>query len=81
MLAFPAPWKFKLAGIVLGNLWMQAWNVARISTLVVIGGIHRPAFEPTHVYIWPTILIAICLGSWMLWARWVMSHDDSFADA
>ena len=76
VLAFPSTWKQKFIGIVAGNLWLQCWNVLRIVTLVVIGGIERSWFHPTHVYIWPTILIALCLATWMTWARWTMPDDD-----
>jgi len=75
ILAFPARWRDKLAGIVLGNLWLQMWNVVRISSLVVIGGIRSTFFEPTHVYIWPTILVALCLATWIAWARWTTPDD------
>jgi len=77
VLSFPATWRQKLVGVVIGNIWLQVWNVTRIATLVVVGGIERSWFHPTHVYIWPTLLIAICLGTWMAWARWTM-HDDEF---
>ena len=76
VLAFPATWRQKLAGIVLGNIWLQVWNVIRISTLVVVGGIEREWFDPTHVYIWPTLLIGICLATWMAWARWTIDDEE-----
>jgi exosortase H (IPTLxxWG-CTERM-specific) len=76
VLAFPATWRQKVVGVVIGNLWLQTWNVVRIATLVVIGGIERSWFHPTHVYIWPTLLIALCLATWMAWARWTMSDDE-----
>ena len=76
VIAFPSTWKQKLVGVVLGNLWLQAWNVTRIATLVVVGGVNRDWFHPTHVYVWPTLLIAICLGTWLTWANWILGDDD-----
>ena len=76
VIAFPSTWRQKLVGVILGNLWLQFWNVLRITTLVVIGGIDRDWFHPTHVYIWPTLLIAICLSTWLAWANWTMRDDD-----
>ena len=35
VLAFPATIREKLTGLVLGVLWLQAWNVVRIGTLVI----------------------------------------------
>ncbi len=81
VLAFPSTWKQKFVGIVVGNLWLQSWNVVRIATLVIVGGIERTWFHPTHVYIWPTLLIALCLVTWMAWARWTMRDDDALEHA
>jgi exosortase H (IPTLxxWG-CTERM-specific) len=76
VLAFPSTWRQKLIGVVAGNLWLQAWNVVRIATLVAVGGIQRTWFHPTHVYIWPTLLIALCLATWLAWARWTIRNDE-----
>ena len=75
ILAVPSTWKQKWVGIIVGNLWLQTWNVIRIASLVVVGGIDRDWFHPTHVYIWPTLLIALCLATWVAWARWTMPDD------
>ena len=75
VLAFPARWNRKLLGILIGVPWMQAWNVTRIATLVVIGRIWgHNVFETTHVYIWPSVLIVISLASWMFWVRWATAE-------
>jgi len=79
ILAFPATLRQKLVGIAAGNVWLQSWNVARIASLVVIGGIEDDWFEPVHVYVWPTILVAVCLGTWMAWAQWILRDDDERA--
>lgn len=76
IVAFPSTWKQKLVGVIAGNLWLQLWNVVRIATLVVVGGFDRDWFHPTHVYIWPTLLIAICLGTWLAWANWTLRDDE-----
>lgn len=76
VLAFPSTLKQKLVGVVGGVLWLQAWNTLRIATLVMIGGFERELFEPVHVYVWPTLLVIICLASWMAWARWTVQDDE-----
>jgi len=78
IVAFPSSWKQKLIGVVLGNLWLQGWNVIRIATLVVIGGMNRDWFHPAHVYVWPTLLIAICLGTWLAWANWILRDEGLY---
>lgn len=76
VLAFPAPLKSKLIGIAIGLPWMQAWNVARISTLVAVGKhLGFPTFETIHVYVWPTVLVIVSLLSWVGWARWAVPDE------
>lgn len=81
VLAFPSTWRQKLVGVIAGNLWLQSWNVVRIATLVAVGGIERSWFYPTHEYIWPTLLIALCLATWMWWARWTLSNHEPLRPA
>jgi len=76
VLAFPSTVMQKVVGVVGGVLWLQAWNVMRVATLVAVGGFDRKLFEPTHIYIWPTLLVVICLATLMAWARWTLSDDE-----
>jgi exosortase H (IPTLxxWG-CTERM-specific) len=76
VLAFPATLKQKLVGVIGGVVWIQIWNVLRIASLVIVGGFDRKLFEPVHVYVWPTLLVIICLGTWMAWARWTVWDDE-----
>jgi exosortase H (IPTLxxWG-CTERM-specific) len=71
MLAFRAPWKAKLAGIVVGLLAVQALNVVRVVSLFYIGQWSPRAFEWAHLYLWQALIMLDVLIVWLLWLRWV----------
>jgi exosortase H (IPTLxxWG-CTERM-specific) len=70
VIAFPAPWRAKLRGLVIGILWLQLLNQVRIVTLVLIGRYYATIFEAAHFTVWPSVLIVITVASWIAWVRW-----------
>jgi exosortase H (IPTLxxWG-CTERM-specific) len=77
LLAFPAPWRRKLAGIVAGTLALQALNLLRIVSLYFIG-LHYPAgFGPAHVEIWPVLFILAAISLWVGWIGWTKPPPES----
>lgn len=75
MLAFPSPWKAKIAGLLGGILWLQVLNQVRIMSLVIIGARYREHFEDAHLVVWPTFLIIVTVATWIAWVR-LASLDD-----
>jgi exosortase H (IPTLxxWG-CTERM-specific) len=69
MIAFPSPWKAKLAGLFFGILWLQFLNQMRIVSLLLIGAHYQSWFEDAHLVIWPTFLIVITVVTWIAWVR------------
>ena len=68
VLAFPAPWKRKALGLVLGFLAIQALNIVRIVSLFYIG-VHFPShFEDSHIVVWQAIVILFGVALFLLWA-------------
>lgn len=68
VLAFPAPWTRKAAGLVLGFLAIQALNLVRIVSLFYIG-VHFPKhFEDSHIVVWQAIVILFGVALFLLWA-------------
>jgi exosortase H (IPTLxxWG-CTERM-specific) len=68
VLAFPAPWKVRGWGLLLGFLAIQAVNIFRIVSLFYIG-IHWPKlFEQSHQVIWQAIVILFGVVLWIIWA-------------
>jgi exosortase H (IPTLxxWG-CTERM-specific) len=57
MLAFPAPWKHRVAGILAGLCAVQALNVVRVISLFYIGQWNANAFEWAHLYLWQALIM------------------------
>jgi exosortase H (IPTLxxWG-CTERM-specific) len=71
MLAFPAPWKHKLAGIGLGFLAIQAMNLVRLISLFYLGQWNRVWFDWFHLYLWQALIVLDALVVFLLWLRWL----------
>jgi exosortase H (IPTLxxWG-CTERM-specific) len=71
VLAFPAPWRMKLIGIVAGFLAIQAMNLLRIISLFYLGQWNQTAFEWAHLYLWQTLIILDVLIVFLIWLRWL----------
>jgi exosortase H (IPTLxxWG-CTERM-specific) len=70
VLAFPAPWRSKLPGILIGTLVLAVINLVRIVTLFYTGIYYPRAFEAMHVDVWQPIFIVLSLTFWVMWAWW-----------
>lgn len=71
MLAYPAPWGKRAAGLVAGCALLYILNVVRLVCLYVVAR-YRPAlFDALHVVFWQSLLV--CLGALMFlaWVRWI----------
>ena len=68
VLAFPAPWKRRLVGLLLGFAAIQAINLVRVVSLFWIGA-HRPAlFSSSHTVLWQSIVVLCGVLLFLLWA-------------
>lgn len=70
ILAFPAPWKYKLWGILVGFLTVQILNLIRIITLFYIGQWNQTYFEWAHLYIWEALIMLDVLIMFLVWLRY-----------
>jgi exosortase H (IPTLxxWG-CTERM-specific) len=69
VLAFPAPWKRKAAGLLLGFVAIQVANVVRVVSLFYVG-IFKPAwFSAAHVFVWQSIIIVLGVVLWLVWVN------------
>ena len=70
VLAFPAPWRRRLIGMVVGVLAILTLNLVRIVSLYFLG-IHLPGFfETMHLEVWPVVFIFAALLLWLGWISW-----------
>jgi len=68
VLAYPATWRERAWGIVLGATVLYLVNVVRVLTLIYVGSHFRPYFDASHIYIWQSLFIVFTLGLWLYWA-------------
>jgi len=77
MLAFPAPWKHKVVGLVVGILAVQLLNILRVISLFYLGQWNYDVFEWAHLYVWQALIMLDVLVVWLIWVRRVPRTDDS----
>ena len=69
VLAYPATWRQRIPGLLLGPFFILAFNVARLVTLMFIGSYSVEIFDFLHVYLWQTTLIVLIIVVWLGWLR------------
>lgn len=79
ILAWPATWRQKLAGLAGGIVAVQALNLARVASLFWLGQWSATAFEWAHLYLWQALIMVDVLIVWLLWLRWVRRDDAKAA--
>ncbi|WP_300615707.1 exosortase H [Dokdonella sp.] len=71
MLAFPAPWKHRLAGIGIGFVAIQSLNLVRIISLFYLGQWSMRWYEWFHLYLWQALIVLDALVVFLVWLRWL----------
>lgn len=79
IIAFPAPWRYRGLGLVLGLISIQLLNLVRIVSLFYLGIWHKPAFEWAHLYIWQALIMLDTLLVWLVWIRYIPSKQNDEA--
>lgn len=69
MLAFPAPWKHRVIGILAGLFAVQMLNIVRVISLFYLGQWNMTAFEWAHLYLWQALIMLDVLIVWLVWIR------------
>ncbi len=70
VVAFPARWSRRLAGLCVGVAALTAVNVLRIASLYFVDLRWPSAFETIHAEVWPLALVAFAAGAFLVWSRW-----------
>ena len=69
ILAFPAPWKHKVAGLAAGIVAVQGLNILRVISLFYLGQWDYKIFEWAHLYVWQALIMLDVLVVWLVWVR------------
>lgn len=68
VLAFPASWRSRAFGLILGILAIQAINFLRVIALFLTGAYYPKWFDSSHTVVWQTVVILCGVLLWMFWA-------------
>ncbi len=66
--AFPAPWRARLLGIVVGAVLLIGVNIVRIVSLFVILRDYPKAFEFSHIVVWQVVLFLLVVAFFVKWS-------------
>lgn len=77
MLAFPAPLKHRVVGILAGLSAVQALNIVRVVSLFYLGQWSLKAFEWAHLYLWQALIMLDALIVWLIWIRTLPTSSSS----
>jgi exosortase H (IPTLxxWG-CTERM-specific) len=69
VLAYPALWRYRLWGLLIGTLGVQALNLLRIVSLVYLGVWKPTWFHFVHWYVWDALILLDVLLLFLLWLR------------
>jgi exosortase/archaeosortase family protein len=69
ILAYPAPRRWKLTGLLAGAGLLWLYNLGRILTTVAVLKTRPEWFELVHVYLWQTVTVIAVFGLFVLWLR------------
>jgi len=67
IMAFPANWQPKIAGIALGGIFVQSLNLVRFISLFYLGQYSRQWFEFAHGYLWEALLVLDAIVFYWIW--------------
>ena len=76
VLAYPAPWHYRLKGLLIGTLTVHGLNVLRIVSLVYLGRYDEGLFQWVHSYLWDVLIMLDILVVFLLWLRWMPARGS-----
>jgi exosortase H (IPTLxxWG-CTERM-specific) len=80
VLAFPAPWKNRVAGLLAGVIAVQGLNIVRVISLFYLGQWDYRMFEWAHLYVWQALIMLDVLVVWLIWVRTLPRAPDDRRD-
>ncbi|HEY1435653.1 MAG TPA: exosortase H [Thermoanaerobaculia bacterium] len=68
VLAFPAPWRRRLTGLLGGFVAIQLLNFVRVVSLFWIGAHHPALFSSSHTVLWQSAVVLASVLLFLFWA-------------
>ena len=79
VLAFPATWKKKILGIVIGAPVLYVIDLFRIMGLLLVGNYLPKFFDFTHLYTGQMFVIFVVILLWLLWINKIAFYQRKFS--
>lgn len=73
--AFPASWKARGLGLLLGAVVIQLLNAVRILTLYLLGAYQPRLFDLFHTAVWQIVIILAAIGFFLVWSSRVARNQ------
>lgn len=77
MVAFPAPLRLKVIGVLIGLVAVQGVNILRVISLYYLGKWDKEIFDFAHLYLWQALIMLDVLLVWLLWIRAVAKQQGA----
>ncbi|MFN8586841.1 MAG: archaeosortase/exosortase family protein [Candidatus Eisenbacteria bacterium] len=77
VLASPATWRQRIAGLALGALVIHVFNSVRILALIGVLALRPALFEFAHVYLWQIGTLVVVIAAFALWLPWTAPRSTS----
>jgi exosortase H (IPTLxxWG-CTERM-specific) len=74
VLAFPAPWRYRLGAVLFGVLTIQLLNLGRIISLYYLGQWNLDVFSWVHLYLWPALIMLDVLVVFMVYLSYLSNR-------
>jgi len=68
IIAFPASWRARGVGLILGAIAVQLLNAIRIVTLYLLGTYQPRLFDIFHTAVWQIVIILAAIGFFLAWS-------------
>jgi exosortase/archaeosortase family protein len=69
ILVFPADWRAKAVGVLLGLGVMAVVNFLRVVSLCYVATYSATALHMGHLYVWPVVVIVVALVTLLVWVE------------
>jgi exosortase/archaeosortase family protein len=79
ILAFPAPWRWRLGGILVAAALVFALNAMRLCTLLLIARYLPARLEFFHLYVWQPLMALAAFAIFLGWGHRVAVAEGSRA--
>jgi len=67
VLSFPAPWRAKIWGLVLGIAVLSVINLVRMVSLVYVASLWPDYFDTAHFLVWQSLIVVAAIALWLFW--------------